>query len=86
MRKCGEGEDQDRGIVYMSAVRSVGAGVGAEKGDGGTITITRGTGGFGVAVTVLAWLRLQVLEKKAKWCPFGGACLPQWGWELRQCS
>ena len=45
MRKCGEGEDQDQGIVYMSAVGSAGAGVGAEKGDGGTITITRGTGG-----------------------------------------
>ena len=24
------------------------------------------------------WLQLQVLEKKAKWCLFGGACHPQW--------
>ena len=46
MRKCGEGEDQDRGIVYMSAVGSAGADVGGEEGDGGTITITRGTGGW----------------------------------------
>ena len=46
MRKCGEGEDQDRGIVYMTAVGSAGAGVGAEEGDGGTITTTRGTGGW----------------------------------------
>ena len=46
MRKCGEGGDQDQGIVYMSAVGSAGAGVGAKEGDGGTITITRGTGGW----------------------------------------
>ena len=59
MRKCGEGGDQDRGIVYMTAVGSAGAGVGAE-GDGGTITITRGTGGWvwcgydGACVVVIA--------------------------------
>jgi hypothetical protein len=32
MRKCGEGEDQDRGIVYMSAVGSAGASVGGGGG------------------------------------------------------
>ena len=46
MRKCREGEDQDQGIVYMSAVGSAGACVGAEEGDDGTITITRDTGGW----------------------------------------
>ena len=56
--------------MYMTAVGGAGAGVGAEEGDGGTTTITRGTGG---------WLRLQVLEKKAKWCPL---CHPQWRREL----
>jgi hypothetical protein len=47
MQKCGEDQDQDQdqGIVYMSAVGSAGASVGAEGGDGRTITITRGTGG-----------------------------------------
>ena len=44
--QCGEGEDQDRGLVYMTAVGSAGAGVGAEEGDGGTIAITHGTGGW----------------------------------------
>ena len=77
MRKCREGEDQDQGILYMSAVGSAGACVGAEEGDSGTITITRGTLGL-VWLWLWLWLQLQVLEKKAKWCPFGGACHPQW--------
>ena len=75
MRKCEEGEYQNRGIVYMSAVGSVGAGVGAEKGDGG-LSPSRAAPevSFGVAVAMVAWLQLQVLAKKTKWCPFGGAC------------
>ena len=87
MRRCWEGKDQGWGVVYICAVGGAGAGAGA--GAGVEVEVEGRDYRHQArhrrlrSVWLWLWLRLQVFEKKAKWCPCGGPCHPQWRWELR---
>ena len=77
MRKCGEGVDQDRGIVYMSRYEVLVFVLWAEEGNGGTTTSPSGAAseaGMGVTATEVA----IVSSREANQYAFGGTCRPRW--------